>query len=132
MDNVVSKDLLETVIAGTPVTPKHKALLTALAPLAGLSTIKYATRRDGYYSTDDSSFVVSAEREVLGTLKDWLATELVKFDGDVRRLWEQYRNAGYYLAPATMECVYLVAEHGPGSEETIQINIWQGQPRAQR
>jgi len=132
MDNVVSKDLLETVIAGTPVTPKHKALLAALAPLSGLATVTYATRRDGYYSDDEHSYVVSPAREILGRLKDWLAAELATFNGDVRRLWDHYRHAGYFLAPATMECLYLVARQGTSPEEAIQIPVWLEQPKAQR
>lgn len=122
MTTLPSRDLIETLVATTPVEAKHAGLLKALRERAGMDTVRFATVRDGYSRTEQQNLIVTPEGESLGPVFDWMKAELTAC-GSPAAVLDKHQNSPLLRTISEISRLHFVAPIGDGPSDFIQIDV---------
>jgi hypothetical protein len=117
-------DLLETVIASSPVTKKHGALLAAIAQKTALHDIALVTARDNFVPMPHR--ILDGAGDVIAhNFKEWMREKLDRHRGDHVQVWEEYRGAGYVMTERVPVMLYLVHDRGGDQMNFVQLKVYE-------
>jgi hypothetical protein len=120
----ISRDLLETQVAGTPYDGKYAGLLKLLRGHPDLAAAKVVATRDGYSNVARRCLVIGPEGESLGELADWSRRELEDHGGDFRAVWRKHSGGPLRLANCCLNRIYISAQTGPKPQDFVQVVVW--------
>jgi len=117
-------DVLATIVAAVPVTPKHAQLLTAFATRTDYRGARYAVTRDEF--SERPARVIDADgREIAADYHAWIDAELDAHGGSVQDVLLSHRDAGYQLVEVQPLLHYFVYDRGGDQDNFVQLEIWE-------
>ncbi|WP_175712410.1 hypothetical protein [Burkholderia ambifaria] len=124
-------DVLATIVAVTPVVPKHAELLTAFATRTDYRSARYAVTRDEF--CERPARVIDAEgREIAADYHAWIDMQLDAHHGSVEELLRAHRDSGYQLVEVQPLLHYFVHDRGGDQDNFVQLEIWEEQEFVER
>ncbi|KVS67651.1 hypothetical protein [Burkholderia cepacia] len=124
-------DVLATIVAATPVTPKHAELLTTFATRTEFGGARYAVTCDEF--CERPARVIDAEgREIAVDYYAWIDAQLDAHKGSVEALLLAHRDAGYQLVEVQPLLHYFVHDRGGEQDNFVQIEVWEEQEFVER
>ncbi len=124
-------DVLATIVATTPVTPKHTELLTAFATRTEFRGARYAVTRDEF--SERPARVIDADgREIADDYCAWIDEQLDAHGGSVQDLLLAHQDAGYQLVEAQPLLHYFVHDRGGDPDNFVQLEVWEEQEFVER
>jgi hypothetical protein len=117
-------DILETIIASTPVIKNHSTLLAAIAEKTALTGIAFITMRDHFVPVphrildQDGKFVSHNFRE-------WMRDKIEQHRGDYLAVWQTYKDAGYLVTECVPVMLYLVHDRGGDQTNFVQLKVYE-------
>ncbi len=119
-------DVLATIVAATPISPKHAELLSVLATRSEFRGARYARTSDEF--CERPARVIDAEgREVAADYHAWINAQLEAYGGSVQDLWSAHKDAGYQLVEVLPLLHYFMHDRGGDPDNFVQIEIWEEQ-----
>ncbi|QBR04175.1 hypothetical protein [Paraburkholderia pallida] len=123
-------DVLATIVATTPVTKKHAALLTAFATRTDWRAARYVMTRDIY--SDWPARVIDGEgREIAPDYRAWIDAQLAEH-GSVSAVVDAHRESGYWLTEIRPLLHYFVHDRGGAQDNFAQFAVWEEQEYVER
>lgn len=119
-------DVLATIVAATPVGPKHADLLTAFATRTDYRGARYVMTRD-VYGEQPARILDAYDREVAADYRAWIEAELAAHGGSARAVWAAHKDAGYRLTEVQPRLHYFVHDRGGDQDNFVQIEVWEEQ-----
>lgn len=113
---------LSRAIQGTPVTPKHKALIDVMRQFPSLANADFATLRVGFRA-DALKLRKPSGEIVADDHRKFLEQELANDDGDVQKTANRLRMLGWQLIECEIENHYFVADLGGAQDNFLQVEI---------
>lgn len=127
-------DVLETIVAGTPVTKKHAALLTTFATRTVFKGARYAMTRDEF-GERPARIIDAGGREIAADYRAWVDDQLATH-GSVHAVWAAHKDAGWLLTEVQPQLHYFVHDRGEGQadaqDDVVQIEVWEEQEFVER
>lgn len=127
----LQSDALATIVATTPVTKKHAALLTAFATRTDWRAARYAMTRDTY-GPWPSRVIDDEGREIAPDYHAWIDALLAAHGGSARAVVDAYRNSGYWLVEVEPVLHYFMHDRGGDQDSFVQIGVWEQQEFVER
>lgn len=124
MIKILNNTELAAVIAVTPVTEGHAALLTALHNLYPETPFRLIAEADGRGWAP--GIIDRAGNRVTNTLGEWVDQELAAAGGNAREVWRRHKNSGLIKSGRVGSMLYLSAPYGAESDAFYQIEILVG------
>lgn len=124
-------DVLETIVAATPVTKKHVALVTAFATRTEFRGARYVMTRDTF-GERPARILDAAGGEVASDYSAWIDSELAAHGGSVRALWAAHKDRGLLLTEMQPVLHYFVHDRGGDQDNFVQIEVWEEQEFVER
>ncbi|MGZ2749881.1 hypothetical protein [Burkholderia stagnalis] len=123
-------DVLATIVATTPVTPKHTELLTAFATRTEFRGMRYVMTRDDF--GEQPARIVDAEgREIAADYRAWIDAQLAEL-GSVHEVWYAHKDAGYRLVEIQPRRHYFAHDRGGDPDNFVQLEVWEEQEFVER
>ncbi|KWD85131.1 hypothetical protein [Burkholderia ubonensis] len=124
-------DVLATIVASTPVAPKHTELLTAFATRTEFRGARYAVTRDEF--SERPARVIDAEgHEIAPDYQAWIEGQLAAHGGSVQDLLLAHQASGYQLVEAQPLLHYFVHDRGGDPDNFVQLEVWEEQEFVER
>ncbi|MGQ7908769.1 hypothetical protein [Burkholderia sp. BC1] len=124
-------DVLATIVAATPVTPKHAELLTALATRTDYRGARYAVTRDEF--SERPARVIDAEgREIAADYHAWIDAQLDAHGGSVQDVLITHQDSGYQLVEVQPLLHFFVYDRGGDQDNFVQLEVWEEQEFVER
>lgn len=124
-------DVLATIVAATPVTSKHAALLTTFATRTDYRGARYAVTRDEF--SERPARVIDADgREIAADYHAWIDAQLDAHGGSVEDVVLAHRDSGYQLVNVQPLLHYFVFDRGGDQDNFVQLEIWEEQEFVER
>ncbi|WP_431798055.1 hypothetical protein SGO26_30185 (plasmid) [Cupriavidus metallidurans] len=120
----VHTDVLETIVAATPATKKHSALLTAFATRTEFRGARYVTSSDEYCSRP-ARILNSDGDEIAADYRVWVQRQLDEHRGNIDALCASNRGKGYLLTEIQPVLHYFVHDRGGAQDNFVQIEVWE-------
>lgn len=124
-------DVLATIVAATPVTPKHADLLMAFATRTDYRGARYVMTRD-VYSARPARIFDAEDREIASDYHVWVDAQLAAHGDSVRAVWEAYKDAGLRLTEIRPLLHYFVQDRGGAQHNFVQLEVWEEQEFVER
>lgn len=124
-------DVLATIVAATPVTPKHTDLLTTFAARTDYRGARHVKTRDEF-GQRPARILDAEDREIAPDYRAWIDAELEKHGGSARAVWSAHKDAGYRLTEIQPVLHYFVHDRGGAQENFVQIEVWEEQEFVER
>ncbi|MDN7431398.1 hypothetical protein [Burkholderia sp. AU45388] len=123
-------DVLATIVAATPVTPKHAELLATFATRTEFRGARYVRTRDDF--GEQPARIVDAEgREIAADYRAWIDAQLAAH-GSVRATWAAHKDSGYRLVEIQPLLHYFAHDRGGDQDNFVQIEVWEEQEFVER
>jgi hypothetical protein len=124
-------DVLATIVAATPVPPKHAELLTTFATRTDYRSARYAVTR--YEFSERPARVIDADgREIAADYHAWIDAQLDAHGGSVGDVLLAHQDAGYQLVEVQPLLHYFVLDRGGDQDNFVQLEIWEEQEFVER
>lgn len=124
-------DVLATIVAATPVTPKHAELLTAFATRTEFRGARYVATRDEF-GAQPARIVDADGREIAPDYGAWIDAQLAAHGGSARAVWDAYKDAGYHLVECHPVLHYFMHDRGGDPDNFVQLEVWEEQDFVER
>ncbi|MDN7631639.1 hypothetical protein [Burkholderia cenocepacia] len=124
-------DVLETVVAGTPVTARHAALLTAFATRSDFRRARYVAMRD-HWSARPARILDPEGREVADDYRAWVHQALDEHGGDASSVWHAYKHRRYLLTEVQSVQHFFAHDRGGEQDDFVQILVGEEQEFIER
>ncbi|AOZ11225.1 hypothetical protein [Cupriavidus malaysiensis] len=119
-------DVLATVVATTPVTLKHVALLTAFATRTDFRDARYVTTRDTW-SARPARLVTADGIEIASDYRAWVEQQLAEHGGNAEAVCTANRTKGYLLTEVQPVLHYFSHDRGGDQDNFVQLEVWEEQ-----
>ncbi|WP_257829928.1 hypothetical protein [Burkholderia glumae] len=120
-------DVLATLVAQTPVTKQHAALIAMLAARTDLRTARFVKTRDEF-DQQPRRVVDANDQDIAADYHDWIAEQLTRF-GSVGAVCEAFANSGYRMVESQPCLHHLLVDRSPASaypqDDFVQIEVWE-------
>ncbi|KVN19063.1 MULTISPECIES: hypothetical protein [unclassified Burkholderia] len=124
-------DVLATIVATTPVTPKHAELLTAFATRTEYRGARHVKARDEF--GEQPARIVDADgREIAADYSAWIDAQLAVHGGSVHEVWHAHKDSGYQLVEIQPRRHYFAYDRGGDQDNFVQLEIWEEQEFVER
>ncbi|AJY38111.1 hypothetical protein I6G56_01000 (plasmid) [Burkholderia humptydooensis] len=117
-------DVLATIVATTPVTPKHAELLTAFATCTEFRGARHVKMRDAF-GAQPARVIDANGREIAADYRAWIDAQLAVHGGSVRAVWFAYKEAGYRLVEIEPVLHYFMHDRGGDQDNFVQLEAWE-------
>jgi hypothetical protein len=124
-------DVLATIVAAAPITPKHTDLLTTFAARTDYRGARHVKTRDEF-GERPARIVDAEDREIAPDYRAWIDAELEKHGGSARAVWAAHKDAGYRLTEIQPALHYFVHDRGGAQDNFVQIEVWEEQEFVER
>lgn len=124
-------DVLATIVASTPVTPKHAELLAAFASRTDYRGARYVMTRDEF-GERPARILDADDRVIAADYRTWIEAELEQHGGSVRAVWAAHKDAGYRLTEVRPRLHSFVQDRGGAQDNFVQIEVWEEQEFVER
>ncbi|WP_175914682.1 hypothetical protein [Burkholderia metallica] len=123
-------DVLTTIVATTPVTPKHADLLTTFATRTQFRGARHVKARDEF-GAQPTRIIDADGHEIAADYRAWIDAQLAAL-GSAREVWLAHKDAGYQLVEIEPVLHYFVHDRGGDQDNFVQLEIWQEQEFVER
>lgn len=119
-------DVLATIVAMTPVTEKHTALLEAFGTRTEFGRAHYVMTR-GTFGDVAARVLDASGREIAADHRAWIDAQLAAHGGSARAVWQAHRERGYLLTEIMLQLHYFAYDRGGAQDNFVQIEVWEKQ-----
>lgn len=124
MAEIINNAELAELVAATPVTDDHQALLDALADRYPESRFRLIQERTG--CSWAPGIIDAAGNQVTDNLGQWVDQELAATGGDARAVWDRYKHSGLIRTERVGGALFLTAPFGTDPDAFLQLEILVG------
>lgn len=127
----LNTDVLATIVATTPVTKKHAALLSEFATRTEFRSVHFVVAGDED-GANPARIVTAEGDEVAPDYRSWVRAQLDAHGGDVAAVCAEHQDKGYLVTEVEPVLHYFAYDRGGDQDNFVQFEVWEEQEFVER
>lgn len=124
-------DVLDTIIAKTPITKKHTALLNTLTTRTEFHGTQFVTSGNEW-GARPARILTADGAELAPDYRIWVSEQLDMHAGNVEAICVEHQDKGYLLTEVASVLHYFAFDRGGDQDNFVQIEVWEEQEYVER